>query len=577
MVKDLRKYLVFLLRYNKEKGLYILAGSGLGIIAQLCTLITPFLTKFIIDDIILGGNYQLFQYAFLISMGVLALLLITSLLSNYIIFKIFAENGVKLIVDVFKNLQFAPIKFFCNTPRGEFSYRILNDTKVIIGSWGQLLGAIPINLILIISGIVMVLWHKNLALFVFLILTLQILIIVKFRKPLLRYSFLIKEKDQELTGYTVDCFSKIELIRSLSTEKKEETRFLQKVREFIKISIKSFMFNQYSGTVVLVVNNLWSLGILWYGGTQVIKGNISLGTLMAFLLFTNILYQPISNLTNFILSFQNIRASLARILEYLEIKPLPLESKEAISFIPSEGRIVIKDCSFGHDERRNVLKNINLEIPPKSIFALVGHSGVGKTTLCQLLVRFYDPEEGKIFLDGKDIKDISLSSLRKSVLLTLQNDYVFNGTVWENICYGSEEVDKKQVLMAVKKAGIDFIDRLPHKYQTLVGVNGMNLSVGEAQRIALARAFLLSPKVFILDEPTSFVDVETEEKIKESLLRLKENSTVILIAHRLSTVTIADKVAVIKQGEIIEVGEPQELMKREDSVFKRIYSSILTR
>ncbi len=576
MLKDVRKYFVFLLKYNKEKGLYILLGLVLGIIAQLCTLITPFLTKFIIDDIILGGNYQLFQYAFLISIVVLAFLLITSLSSNYILFTTFAKNGIKLIVDVFRSIQFAPMKFFGSTPRGELSYRILSDTEVVSGSWGQVLGTIPINLILLASGVFMVLWHRNLALFVFLILALQILIIVKFRKPLLRYSFLIKEKDQDLTGYTVDHFSKIELIRSLATEKKEEEKFLDKLREFVKISIKSFMFNQYSGTVVLVVNNLWSLGILWYGGTQVIKGNISLGTLMAFLLFTNILYQPISNLTNFILSFQNIRASLTRLLEYLEIKPLPVESKEAIPFVPSDGRIVIEDCSFSYNEHK-VLKNINLEISPQNIFALVGHSGAGKSTLCHLLVRFYDPQEGRIFLDGKDTRDISLSSLRKSVLLTLQNDYVFNGTIWENICYGSEDVDKKQILIATKKAGIDFIDRLPYGYQTIVGVDGMNLSVGEAQRIALARAFLLSPKVFILDEPTSFVDVETEEKIRESLLRLKEVSTIILIAHRLSTVIIADKIAVMKNGEIIEVGNPQELMKNENSAFKRMSNSILTR
>ncbi|MEK9150405.1 MAG: ATP-binding cassette domain-containing protein, partial [Candidatus Desantisbacteria bacterium] len=336
------------------------------------------------------------------------------------------------------------------------------------------------------------------------------------------------------------------------------------------------MFNQYSGTVILIVNNLWGLGILWYGGTQVIEGKISLGTLMAFLLFTNILYQPVSRLTGFILSFQNIRASLARILEYSEMRPEPIESEKAVAFIPTEGRVLIKDCSFGYDGRV-VLKKISLEIPPKNIFALVGASGVGKTTLCRLIVRFYDPNEGKILLDGKDIRDISLSSLRKSVLLTLQNDYVFNGTLWENITYGSEGVDKNKVLMAMENAGIDFIDRLPHGYQTLIGVDGMNLSGGEAQRIALARAFLLSPKIFILDEPTAFVDVETEEKIKEALLRLKGSSTVILIAHRLSTVMIADRVAVMKSGEIVEIGNPQELLRNETSAFKRMVNLILTR
>ena len=576
MFKDLRKYLVFLLRYNKQDWLLILLGLGLGIIAQACTLITPFLTKFIIDDVIMGGNYQLFGLVLLVSIATFVVLLATSLLANYILFKKFASNSAKLILDVFRNLQSAPMGFFCKTPRGEISYRTLTDTEIVSGSWVDILGTIPLNLILLISGVFMVFWHRNLALFVFLILVLQVLIIIKFRKPLLRYSFLLKEKDQQISGYTVDHFHRIEIIRSLSMEKKEAERFSDKLKEFIRISIKSFMFSQYSGTVVLVVNNLWGLGILWYGGTQVIKGEITLGTLMAFLLFTNILYQPISRLTNLILSFQNIRASLTRMSEYLEMKPLPVESEGAISFTPPEGRVVIKDCSFGYDGRI-ILKNINLDIPPKSIFALVGASGVGKTTLCRLIVRFYDPEEGKILLDGKDIKDISLSSLRKSVLLTLQNDYVFNGTLWENITYGSEGVDKNQVLMAMKNAGIDFIDRLPQRYQTMIGVDGMNLSGGEAQRIALARAFLLNPKVFILDEPTAFVDVETEEKIKEALIRLKGSSTVILIAHRLSTVMIADNVAVMKNGEIVEIGNPQELLRNETSAFKRMANLILTR
>ncbi len=576
MLKDIKTYLGFLLKYNRKEGLYILIGLGLGIIAQLCTIITPFLTKFIIDDVIMGGNYQLFQLVLLISIATLVFLLVTSISANYILFKIFAANGVKLIVDVFRNLQSAPMRFFCSTPRGEIAYRILTDTEVVSGSWAEVLGTIPLNLILLIGGVSMVFWHRSLALFVFLILALQVLIVIKFRKPLLRYSFLLKEKDQQISGYTVDHFHKIELIRSLSTEKKEEERFSDKLKEFVQISIKSFMFNQYSGTVILIVNNLWGLGILWYGGTQVIEGKISLGTLMAFLLFTNILYQPVSRLTGFILSFQNIRASLARILEYSEMRPEPIESEKAVAFIPTEGRVLIKDCSFGYDGRV-VLKKISLEIPPKNIFALVGASGVGKTTLCRLIVRFYDPNEGKILLDGKDIRDISLSSLRKSVLLTLQNDYVFNGTLWENITYGSEGVDKNKVLMAMENAGIDFIDRLPHGYQTLIGVDGMNLSGGEAQRIALARAFLLSPKIFILDEPTAFVDVETEEKIKEALLRLKGSSTVILIAHRLSTVMIADRVAVMKSGEIVEIGNPQELLRNETSAFKRMVNLILTR
>jgi len=350
-------------------------------------------------------------------------------------------------------------------------------------------------------------------------------------------------------------------------EKKEENNFSNKLSELIKVALRNYMINQYSGTLTLVVNNFWILGILWYGGNQVVAGKMTLGTLMAFLLLSNILYKPINTIVNFFLSFQDIRASLKRILEYMTIKPEIIESPHATKFIPTEGRILIKNCSFTYNSKK-ILKNINIEIPPRSIFAIVGPTGAGKTTLCHLLVRFYDPQQGEIFLDNKNIRQISLSSLRTHILLTLQNDYVLTGTVWENITYGANDVDKKQVLLAVKKAGIDFIERLPYQYYTPIGVNGFNLSGGEAQKIALARAFLLSPKVFILDEPTSFIDAETEEKIKKSLLKLKENTTIILIAHRLSTIMIADKIAVMNNGEIKEVGSPSELMAQENSFFK---------
>jgi len=572
--KDIKTYLVLFSKYNKKNIGFISLGLRLGIIAQLCTFFIPFLSKFIIDDVIIKGNFQLFKIVFLVSLAVFLLLFISGVLSNYILVKMFSMGAAELTMDVFRKLQYAPMEFFCPTPSGEIAYRMLTDTQLISNSWISIFGTLPINFILLISGIFLAIWYKTFVLFIFLIIVLQALIVAKFRKPLLKYSFLVKEKNEEITGYAVEHFQKIELVRSLSTEKLEEKKFYNKLMELIRTSIKSFMLNQYSGIINVFVNNLWFLGVLWYGGIRVINGEITLGTLMAVLLLTNILLQPVLKLTNLVLSFQDIRASLLRVLEYLELKPKPIETNQTMKFVLHRGSIKIENLSFSYNTR-TVLKNINLEIPHKSIFALVGPSGVGKTTLAYLLVRFYELQEGSILLDGVDIRSLPLSLLRKNILLVLQNSYVFNGTLLENITYGLESVDKTKLLTAIKNAGIDFIDKLPHKLHTIIGVDGRNLSVGEAQRVALARAFLYGPKVLILDEPTAFLDVATEEKIKKVLLKLKETTNVILIAHRLSTVMIADQVAVMNDGKVIEVGNPKELLNNKNSIFFSMANSIL--
>jgi len=576
MLQDFKKYFGLLKKYARGRISWIVAGAGIGLIAQICLLVSPFLTRFIIDAVILKGNIHLFRYVLLISILVLVILFSSSISANYILYKTFARASIELKRKLFRILQFAPFDFFSKNPSGEIAYRLLSDTDVVINSWVHLLVTIPLQLILFIAGIFMVLWQKDLALFVFGVLTVHLFIIMKFRSPLHKYALIVKQKNQEVSGYTVEQFSKIQLIRSLCTERREENNFFNKLSDLVMVALRSYMIGQCSGSVTLVVNNFWALGILWYGGIQVANGKMTLGTLMAFLLLSNILYAPLNTLVNFFLSFQDIRASLNRILEYMEIKPYIIEPPKAMEFVPTEGRVSIKNCSFAYNGRL-ILKNVNLEIPPKSIFGLVGPSGAGKTTLCRLIARFYDPQEGKIFFDGKDIKEIALHSLRKSILLTLQNDYVLTGTIWENITYGVDNVDKKQVLIAIKKAGIDFIEKLPYGYHTPVGVGGFNLSAGEAQRIALARALLYSPKIFILDEPTSFIDAETEEKIKKCLLELKENFTIILIAHRLSTVMTADMIAVLDNGEIIETGKPLELIVKEGSVFKRMYHSVLAK
>ncbi|NCQ53787.1 MAG: ABC transporter ATP-binding protein [Caldiserica bacterium] len=257
-----------------------------------------------------------------------------------------------------------------------------------------------------------------------------------------------------------------------------------------------------------------------------------------------------------------------RVKEYLEIKPDVVEKNDAIDFVPKEGRIGIENVLFSYGDKI-VLSNINIEFPPNSITAIVGPTGSGKTTLAKLIVRFFDPKEGRIFLDGIDIRDIKLISLRKAVKLFLSENYVFNATLYENITYGSTDVGKEKIEWALEEAAVDFLHKLPYGFNTVIGEGGINLSAGEVQRVALARALILSPKVFIFDEPTSSVDLETEDKINNAFMKLKNNSTVIIIAHRLSTARISDRVVVLENGNIKGVGTHEDLLLEND-FYKRI-------
>ncbi|MCD6220548.1 ABC transporter ATP-binding protein [bacterium] len=549
MKEGVRIYLSLLNKYIMSYWKSIVFGLVLGIVSQICTLVSPLITKFLMDFVIVGKNYSYFKPLILISIGILIILLFSSLLSSYILIKTFKQILIKLKLDIFKNLQFAPISFYKKESSGGISYRLHSDTELLVNSWKDILVQIPMQIILLISAIFMIKWNLTLALFTFIILTIQAYIIARFRNPILNYAKKVRIKNQTIRGYTVEHFRRIQLVRSLGTEKHEQGNFLKKLTELVKWEIKTFMITKFSNILQILISNIWSLSIIFYGGILVIQNKMTVGTLMAFLMFTGILYRPISSFTNLILSFQSIRVSLARVKEYLEIKPQVIERPDAIDFIPKEGKIVVENVSFSYDTKK-VLFNISVEFPPNSITAIIGPTGSGKTTLAKLMVRFFDPDEGRILLDGVDIKDIKLSCLRKHVIFFLHENYVFNGTLYENITYGVNNVSYEELNNALKDASIDFIDKLPYGLDTIIGEDGINLSSGEAQRVALARAFLLSPKVFIFDEPTSDIDLETEKKIKRSILRLKEKSNIIIIAHRPPTYMIADRILYLENGRI---------------------------
>lgn len=502
---------------------------------------------------------------------------ITGIISDYALIKSFEKSKLAMRQDFFKKLQDAPFNFLSGQRSGELNYRLFVDIDVIENFFSRLLINMPIDILFtVIIGVIMCNWQRELTLLVFFVLLLQIAVVAGFRKTLLKYSIMQKSKSQNLSGFVVERFRNIQLIKSLGIEDAEFGKFKESLFELMRINIRSFMMNRLSSLTVTLINNIWSFGILWYGGILVLSEEITLGTMMAFLLISGMLYPRIASVANMILSFQDVRVSLYRYLEYYRVEPMISESPDAEDFVVESGEAVFENVSFGYDNDHPVLKGISARFKPGTITAIVGSSGVGKTTLARLLIRLYDPADGRVLVDGRDIRSIKLKSLRKGIGYALQGEFLFSGSIWDNISYGIEKPVEEEVIAAARRAcAYDFIMGLPDNFSTQVGEGGLRLSGGEAQRIALARLFLNNYKIIVLDEPTSFIDNSTEAAIQDTILSIKQTATVIVIAHRLSTSKIADNILVMEDGKIVEEGNHRELLA-QCGFYAYLYHSVVS-
>ncbi|NRR22528.1 ABC transporter ATP-binding protein [Brevibacillus sp. MS2.2] len=475
---------------------------------------------------------------------------------------------------LFDKLQKLPIAYFDSRTHGEFMSRLTNDIDNVSNSISQSTTQLMSGGIVLLGSLVMMLVLSP-------ILTLACLITVPLvflltRTIAKRTSVLFKNQQMELgklNGHIEETISGIQVVQAFNYEQKAIEDFTTINDRLCKIGMKAQVWTGFLMPIMNVINNLGFAMVAIVGGVLAVKGWITVGVIASFLSYSRQFVRPLNDLANIFNVLQSGVAGAERVFEVLDEQEEPLDSPVATVLAQPKGHVVFDQVSFGYRPDQPILKNISFEAQAGSTIALVGPTGAGKTTIVNLLTRFYDVTSGTIYLDGKDIREYSRDSLRRSFGFVLQDTYLFSGTIKENIMYGKPDATDTEVVAAAKMANADvFINRLPMRYDTMLTENGGNLSQGQRQLLAIARVILAKPSLLILDEATSSIDTRTELNIQDALLTIMEGRTSFVIAHRLNTIRDADTIMVVDRGEIVEKGSHDELIEQQGTYYQLFYN-----
>ena len=551
-------------------GKLILAMVFMAMVA--CTNgLTAYIVKPVLDKIFFEKNASML---YLIPFGVV-LLYLTKGLFTYLQAYLMGFVGQKVVTDirnlVFDRLQRQPLSFFDKTPTGASISRIMNDVTLVQTSISEAFTAVLLDAFSIF-GLIFVVFYRDwkLATLAFIVLPFAIYPIVSFGKKLRKISTKTQRSIARLTSFLHETITGQRIVKAFSMEDYENRRFALENEDLFRINMKRYKVRALSHPVMELLGGIAMAVIIFYGGKEVISGASTPGNFFSFTAALLMLYEPIKRLNKENHNIQQGLAASQRVFEIVDREPEILDRENAKAMDRVLGTIEVKQVYFKYDEKP-VLKDVTLKINRNEVLAVVGKSGEGKTTLANLIPRFYDVSQGSIEIDGVDIRDVTLRSLRNNIALVTQDVILFNDTIRNNIAYGGDDLDEEKIVEAAKMAfAHDFILRQPKGYDTMVGEKGIRLSGGQKQRIAIARALFKDAPILILDEATSALDTASEMEVQKALENLMKGRTTIIIAHRLSTVMNADTIVVIEGGTIAQQGTHNDLITSEGA-YKRLY------
>lgn len=553
-----------LLRLTKPYRAQLVIATISMVLVSGLTSAQAYLIKPLLDEIFVNKDRWLLNIFPFVLIGVFSL----KGVFNYISVSLLDTIGQKIIRDIrkkiFEHIHTLPISFFHNTPTGELMARVISDATLIQIAVSRALVGVFKDLFQVL-GLVGVVFYLNwkLALASFVFLPLSFVPVAHFSRKFRKLSTTNQQTVAQVSNLMHETITGHRIVKAFGMEQYEAKRFSDTIDRLFNVIVKDIKMNSLQSPLMEFLGGLGITAVIWYGGHQVITGQSTPGIFFAFVTSMIMIYNPIKGVSNINSPVQQGLAAATRIFTLLDTKPAIQDRPGATTLPPFQDTIAFNNVTFSYDGKHPVLRNINLTVRSGEVLALVGTSGGGKTSLVNLIPRFFDVTSGSITIDGHDLRDVTMKSLREQVAIVSQQTILFNDTIMNNIAYGDPDRPMEEIVAAAKAAhALDFINGFPDGFDTLIGESGARLSGGQQQRLSIARALLKNAPILILDEATSALDTESEREVQKALENLMQNRTTFVIAHRLSTIRNADRIIVIRNGRIAEEGKHEDLLAK---------------
>lgn len=568
-MKTLKRVLSYFLDYLP----YLVTGIICSAVVAVCTIFPAWIMKSVVNDVLVKGDRTVLHWIAAALVLVMFIKGVAHFLETYLMHYVSQSILKRIRTACFDRMLELSLSFYEKQRTGQLMSRITSDVLVLqnlLTSFSSLIGDV-----IAFTGFCVYIFylHWKLAVISVIIIPFIGALINKFSRKMKKIGSRMQSRIGDISTVLQEFITGVKVVKSFTLEDFIRNRFEQANGANFSETMRGGRINAATTPVIEFINTCGLALIFWYGGSEVIKGNLDAGQLISFLTALVGLFAPIKNLSRMSNVISQSVGAGERVFEVIDAHVEVKESQNAVEMTTCRGEVEFSNVFFAYSDNEPVLRNVSVKVAPGEVVALVGPSGAGKTTFINLIPRFFDVSDGSLKIDGRDVRDFSLNSIRRFIAMVPQETLLFSGTIEDNIRFGKLDATREEIIEAAKLANAhDFILSQPDGYDTMLGERGVNLSGGQAQRVALSRAFLKDPGILILDEATSALDSEAENLIKESLNRLMADRTTFMIAHRLSTVIKADKILVLQKGEIVEIGSHSQLLEKQ-GLYAQLYRS----